>query len=97
MLEHAAEGATPSAAFGIGASRARLARTAPGRSAALRSALPRKEPKVAEEMKAQEIEDDPIEVRRAKRAAIIEEGGNPYGHAFDYTHHASDIEGTYGA
>ena len=40
----------------------------------------------------QEIEDDPIEVRRAKRQAMIDAGENPYGHAFDYTHHAADIE-----
>jgi UDP-N-acetylmuramyl tripeptide synthase len=38
-----------------------------------------------------EIEDDPIEVRRAKREALIEAGENPYGHAFEYTHHAADI------
>ena len=51
---------------------------------------------MAEEIKeVQEIEDDPIEVRKAKRAAMIEAGENPYGHAFDYTHHASDIEAGY--
>ena len=44
----------------------------------------------------QEIEDDPIEVRRAKRQAMIDAGENPYGHAFDYTHHAADIEAAYG-
>lgn len=37
------------------------------------------------------VEDDPIEVRRAKRVALIESGNNPYGHAFDYTHHAADL------
>lgn len=37
------------------------------------------------------VEDDPIEVRRAKRVALIESGSNPYGHAFDYTHHAADL------
>ena len=42
-----------------------------------------------------EIEDDPIEVRRAKRQAIIDAGGNPYGHAFDYSHHAADIDAAY--
>ena len=41
------------------------------------------------------IEDDPIEVRKAKRASIIEAGGNPYGHAFDYSHHAADIDAAY--
>ena len=51
---------------------------------------------MTEEIKeVQEIEDDPIEVRKAKRAAMIEAGENPYGHAFDYTHHASDIEAGY--
>ena len=51
---------------------------------------------MAEENQVQEIEDDPIEVRRAKREAIIAAGGNPYGHAFDYSHHAADIEEAYG-
>ena len=41
------------------------------------------------------IEDDPIEVRKAKRAALIEAGENPYGHAFDYTHHAAELEPLY--
>ena len=50
---------------------------------------------MAEENQVQEIEDDPIEVRRAKREAIIEAGGNPYGHAFDYSHHAADVEAAY--
>ena len=48
------------------------------------------------ENQVQEIEDDPIEVRRAKRQAMIDAGENPYGHAFDYTHHAADIEAAYG-
>ena len=49
------------------------------------------------EMNAQEtvIEDDPIEVRKNKRAAMIEAGENPYGHAFDYTHHAADLDVAY--
>ena len=51
---------------------------------------------MADENQVQEIEDDPIEVRRAKREAIIAAGGNPYGHAFDYSHHAADIEEAYG-
>ena len=51
---------------------------------------------MAEETNVQEIEDDPIEVRRAKRQALIDAGQNPYGHAFDYTHHARDIEDAYG-
>ena len=40
-------------------------------------------------------EDDPIEVRKAKRQAMIDEGLNPYGHAFDYTHHAADLDAIY--
>ena len=43
---------------------------------------------MSNEQDAPVYEDDPIEVRKAKRRAIIEAGGNPYGHAFDYTHHA---------
>ena len=50
---------------------------------------------MAEEKQVVEIEDDPIEVRKAKRQALIDEGRNPYGHAFDYTHRASDIEAGY--
>ena len=41
------------------------------------------------------IEDDPIEVRKAKRQALIDAGRNPYGHAFAYTHHAADLEPLY--
>jgi len=51
---------------------------------------------MTEEAKVEAIEDDPVEVRRAKRAALIEAGENPYGRAFDYTHHASDVEAAYG-
>lgn len=43
------------------------------------------------------IEDDPIEVRRAKRQALIDAGGNPYGRAFEYTHHIRAIDEAYGA
>ena len=39
-----------------------------------------------------EIEDDPIEVRRNKRAALIAAGTNPYGSRFEYSHHARDLE-----
>ena len=43
---------------------------------------------MAEENNEQVIEDDPIEVRRAKREALLAEGKNPYGHAaFEYSHH----------
>ena len=48
---------------------------------------------MAEETTKQVIEDDPIEVRKAKRAALIEAGENPYGHAFHYTHHLTDLDG----
>ena len=32
------------------------------------------------------IEDDPIQVRLAKRQALIDAGADPYGHAFERTH-----------
>lgn len=41
------------------------------------------------------IEDDPIVVRHTKRAALIEAGKNPYGHAFEYTHHLADLAEQY--
>lgn len=41
------------------------------------------------------VEDDPIQVRKNKRAALIAAGKNPYGHAFDYTAHASDLQARY--
>ncbi|MBR3689515.1 MAG: hypothetical protein IKL97_00225, partial [Eggerthellaceae bacterium] len=37
------------------------------------------------------VEDDPIEVRRAKREALIAEGIDPYGHAFNYSHHIDQL------
>lgn len=37
------------------------------------------------------IEDDPIQVRKNKRTALIEAGENPYGHAFSPTHKIADI------
>lgn len=40
---------------------------------------------------SQVIDDDPIAVRRAKREALIAAGKNPYGHAFDYSHHLADL------
>lgn len=42
-----------------------------------------------------QIEDDPIEVRRAKRAAMLEAGQDPYGHAFAYSHHVADLDEKY--
>ena len=41
------------------------------------------------------IEDDPVQVRLNKRAAMIAAGQNPYGHAFAYTHHAKDLDELY--
>lgn len=48
-----------------------------------------------EHVAAGEIEDDPIEVRRAKREALIAEGKNPYGHAYDYSHHIAELDAKY--
>ena len=48
------------------------------------------------ENKEQIIEDDPYTVRLNKREALIAAGENPYGGAFDYTHHVSDMEKEYG-
>ncbi|MGI6590292.1 MAG: lysine--tRNA ligase [Eggerthellaceae bacterium] len=39
----------------------------------------------------QEIEDDPIEVRKAKRAALLADGKNPYGHAFAVSDRILDL------
>lgn len=51
---------------------------------------------MAEENNEQIIEDDPIEVRRAKREALLAEGKNPYGHAaFEYSHHIADLDEKY--
>ncbi len=41
------------------------------------------------------IEDDPIEVRRAKREALIKEGVDPYGHAFERTHTVAVLDERY--
>ncbi len=41
------------------------------------------------------IEDDPIEVRRSKREALIAAGIDPYGHAFDMSHHIAELDETY--
>ena len=50
---------------------------------------------MAEETTEHVIEDDPIEVRRAKREALMEAGQNPYGQAFDYTHHVAELDEKY--
>ena len=41
------------------------------------------------------IIDDPIEVRRNKRAALIEAGVQPYATRFDYSDHIADLEERY--
>ncbi|MGI6045710.1 MAG: lysine--tRNA ligase [Eggerthellaceae bacterium] len=41
------------------------------------------------------VEDDPIQVRKDKRAALIAAGKNPYGHAFHYSHHLQDLIDAY--
>jgi len=41
-------------------------------------------------------EDDPVEVRRAKRAALIAQGKNPYGRRFDVSHYIDELAATYG-
>ncbi len=41
------------------------------------------------------IEDDPIEVRRAKRAALIEAGVDPYGHSIERSHHVGALNEQY--
>ena len=43
----------------------------------------------------QEVIDDPIEVRRNKRQALIDAGENPYGGRFEYTDHTADLERRY--
>ena len=42
------------------------------------------------------IEDDPQKVRQAKRQALIDQGIDPYGQAFSYSHHIIDILEAYG-
>lgn len=41
------------------------------------------------------VEDDPREVRVAKRTALVEAGCYPYGHAFSYSHHVADLHELY--
>ena len=41
------------------------------------------------------IEDDPVQVRKNKRAALIEAGEEPYARRFDYDIHVADIEERY--
>lgn len=46
---------------------------------------------MSDTIEEQTIEDDPIEVRRAKREALLSAGKNPYGQAFAYSHHVIDL------
>ena len=41
------------------------------------------------------IEDDPIEVRKAKRAALIAAGVDPYGHAIKRSHSVGELNEQY--
>ncbi len=50
---------------------------------------------MSDEQIIEEIVDDPFEVRRAKRAALIEAGQDAYAWRFDYTHHAEELEQMY--
>ncbi|MGN0301353.1 MAG: lysine--tRNA ligase [Anaerotardibacter sp.] len=51
---------------------------------------------MTEEVKNTEVvEDDPIKVRLAKREALLAAGENPYGGAYAYTHHISDLDEQY--
>ncbi len=49
---------------------------------------------MAEEI-AEVIEDDPIEVRKAKRAALIAAGVDPYGHAIERSHSVGALNEQY--
>ena len=49
---------------------------------------------MAEEI-AEVIEDDPIEVRKAKRAALIAAGVDPYGHAIERSHSVGALNERY--
>ena len=47
------------------------------------------------EQQPQEIIDDPIEVRRNKRQALIEAGETPYAVRFDVSDHCAELEARY--
>lgn len=49
----------------------------------------------AAQTEAVPYEDDPIAVRRAKREALLAAGKNPYGQAFDYSHHLAELTEKY--
>ncbi len=42
-----------------------------------------------------EIEDDPIEVRKAKRQALLDAGEHPYGGRYDYDQHVDELKRRY--
>ena len=50
---------------------------------------------MASRQEPEEIVDDPVEVRRNKRQALIDAGENPYGHSFQTTFHAAELEERY--
>ena len=50
---------------------------------------------MSQDQQVQEIIDDPIEVRRNKRQAIIDAGGSAYAVRFDVTDHCADLEERY--
>jgi lysyl-tRNA synthetase class 2 len=50
---------------------------------------------MATDTATQAAADDPIEVRRAKREALIAQGKNPYGHGFDFSHYIEELLTTY--
>ena len=41
------------------------------------------------------VEDDPIEVRKAKRQALLDAGRDPYGHAFPVSDHVVELNERY--
>lgn len=45
---------------------------------------------------SQIIEDDPIEVRKAKRQALMDAGIDPYGHAFERSASTAELEAEFG-
>ncbi len=50
---------------------------------------------MSQDQQVQEIIDDPIEVRRNKRQAIIDAGGSAYAVRFDVTDHCAELEERY--
>ena len=46
---------------------------------------------MAEQLETQEVIDDPIEVRRNKRQALIDAGQSPYAVRFDVSDYCADL------